>query len=143
MSGIAQLVGGLNPAGGEVPTINNPFDLNALLGMGLSPPQQALVNFLGGEQDERTRDIYARLGLGGSTMLAQDLGSNELQRLAQSAELIRGNQDIALRSEQGSLAAQSAQAQAQNQAFNQGQTNLKNITGGLGSLASAAGSLFG
>lgn len=143
MSGIAQLAGGLNPAGGDVPTITNPFDLNALLNMGLSPSQNALVDFLGGEQDERTRDIYARLGLGGSTMLAQDLGGNELARLAESSKLIGQNQQLGLATQQGSLSSQTAQANAQNQAFNQGQTNLKNITGGLGSLASAAGSLFG
>jgi len=133
MSGIAQLVGGLNPSGGSVPST---LDINSLLNIGLSPSQTALVSFLGGEQDERTRDIYARLGLGGSTMLAQDLGSNELQRLAESAQLQGQNQQLA-------LSAQGQQLQAQNQAFNQGQTNLKNITGGLGSLASAAGSLFG
>src|SRR5262245_41409775 len=117
MSGIAQLVGGLNPAGGEVPTITNPFDLNSILNMGLSPSDQNLVNFFGGQQDERTRDIYARLGLGGSTMLAQDLGGNELARLAKSAELINQDQELALRTQQGNLAAQTAQANAQNQAF--------------------------
>jgi hypothetical protein len=143
MSGIAQLVGGLNPAGGDVPNVSNPFDLNALLNMGLSPVQQSLVDFFGGEQDERTRDIYARLGLGGSTMLAQDLGGNELARLAKSADLIGHNQQLGLATQQGTLGVEQARVGAQNQAFNQGQTNLKNITGGLGSLASAAGSLFG
>lgn len=133
MSGIAQLVGGINPAGGDVPST---LDLNSLLGIGLSPSQNALVDFLGGEQDERTRDIYARLGLGGSTMMAQDLGGNELARLAETSKLQTTNQQLALQGQQ-------AQLGAQNQAFNQGQANLKNITGGLGSLASAAGSLFG
>jgi hypothetical protein len=143
MSGIAQLVGGLNPAGGDVPSVSNPFDLNALLNMGLSPVQQSLVDFFGGEQDVRTRDIYSRLGLGGSTMMAQDLGGNELARLAESAKLIGQNQQLGLATQQGTLSAEQLALQGQNQAFNQGQKNLGNITGGLGSLASAAGSLFG
>ena len=70
MSGIAQLVGGLSPAGGSVPNVStpiipNPFDLNQIFSIGLTPVEQALVDFLGGEQDVRTRDIYSRLGLGG------------------------------------------------------------------------------
>lgn len=75
-----------------------PFvDLNSI---GLTGPQQQLSDFLGSEQDARTRDIYARLGLGGSTMQAQDLGANELQRLAESAGLIQQNEQLAL-TEQG------------------------------------------
>jgi hypothetical protein len=133
MSGITQLFGGLNPAGGSVPST---LDIGSLLNIGLSPFQNDLVSFFGGEQDVRTRDIYSRLGLGGSTMMAEDLGGNELARLAKSAELATTNQQTA-------LAGQGQQLTAQQQAFNQGQTNLKNITGGLGSLASAAGNLFG
>ena len=133
MSGIAQLFGGLNPAGGSVPPT---LDLNQLFSIGLTGPETALVDFLGGQQDVRTRDIYSRLGLGGSTMEAQDLGGNELARLAESANLINQNQQTALQ-------GQAAQLAAQSQAFNQGQANLRNITGGLGSLASAAGNIFG
>jgi hypothetical protein len=195
MSGVAQIFGGLNPQGGTppatgVPNVANPFDLNSLLSigndpafsgaldlnqilnMGLSPTEQSLVDFLGGQQDTRTRDIYSRLGLGGSTMEAQDLGGNELARLAESAQLIKGDQALAeqdkglslsdltanrglgLSVQQGTagvnqnnaanfLTAQGQALTAQQNAFNQGQANLKNITGGLGSLASAAGSLFG
>ena len=181
MSGVAQLFGGLNPAGGAVPStiaptsllslfsnipqITNPFDLNQIFSIGLTPPEQDLVNFLGGQQDVRTRDIYSRLGLGGSTMEAQDLGGNELQRLAQSAGLINQNQQTALQVAQGTLGAETAagnlalgtaqaeqsgilgaqgqQLQAQLNAFNQGQANLRNITSGLGNITSGLGSLAG
>lgn len=142
MSGVAQLFGGLNPSGGDVPSITNPFNLNAILGMGLSPVEQSLVDFFGGQQDVRTRDIYSRLGLGGSTMEAQDLGGNELARLAKSAELIKGDQNLALQVAQGTLNSELGQLSAQNQAFQQGQTNLKNITGGLGQIGGALGNIF-
>ena len=141
MSGIAQLFGGLSPAGGSVPNITNPFDLNQIFNIGLTGPETALVDFLGGQQDVRTRDIYSRLGLGGSTMEAQDLGGNELARLAESANLINQNQQTALQVAQGTLSAEQAQAAAQNQAFQQGQQNLRNITGGLSSLGSLAGNV--
>ena len=164
MSGIAQLFGGLSPAGGSVPSTISPtsvlsafpqaLSLSDIFGIGLTGPEQSLVDFLGGEQDVRTRDIYSRLGLGGSTMEAQDLGGNELSRLAESANLINQNQQTALATETAAsnigaqatsalLGAQGQSISAQNQAFNQGQANLRNITGGLGSLASAAGNLFG
>ena len=61
-------------------------------------------------------------------MEAQDLGSNELQRLAESAGLINQNQQTALQVAQGTLGALTANQQAaltsqgqalgaQNQAF--------------------------
>lgn len=120
-----------------------------LSSIGLDPTQQALVDFFGGEQDVRTRDIYSRLGLGGSTMEAQDLGGNELARLAESASLISGNRGQAIQ-EQGTLgnlvqgeaglatnAALTTQAQqitaanAANQAGQSSLTNLANIAKGL------------
>ena len=162
MSGVAQLFGGLSPGGGSVPsTISptsvlsafpTPLSLSDIFGIGLTGPETDLVNFLGGQQDVRTRDIYSRLGLGGSTMEAQDLGGNELQRLAESANLINQNQQTALQTEQtaaniGSaatgavLGAQGQGLTAQQIAFNQAQTNLKNITGGLSNLGSLAGNV--
>ena len=152
MSGVASLFGGLFPGGGSTPNITtpqtfNPFDLNSILNIGLTGPETDLVNFLGGQQDIRTRDIYSRLGLGGSTMEAQDLGGNELQRLAESAQLIGQNQQVAENVAQGTLSAEQLQSSnilqaqqqsiaAQNNAFNQFQKNLSNITGGLGNIVS-------
>lgn len=139
--------------GGNVINPTNPFQpfpittaggaFGALEGIGLDPTQQALVDFLGGQQDVRTEDIYSRLGLGGSTMEAQDLGANELARLAESANLISGNRAQAIQ-EQGTLgglvqqqaalgtnAALQTQAQqitANQNAFNQGATSLSNLS---------------
>jgi hypothetical protein len=205
-SGIAGLFGGTSPAFNitnpftPFPVTNpfqdfqnpfanfqNPFDLNALLNMGLSPTQTAATNFFGGQQDARTRDIYARLGLGGSTMQGQDLGANELARLAEEQQFIEKNQQLGLSTQQGTLSAEQIAAQgtlsaeqiaaggtlsaeqlaaqtqqnfqqgtlnaeiaaanASNQAFQQGQSNLKNIVGGLnttfGGAATGAGTSGG
>ena len=162
MSGIASLFGGLNPAGGSVPptvapttvlsAFPTPLSVSDIFNIGLTGPEMDLVNFLGGQQDVRTNDIYARLGLGGSTMRTQDLGANELQRLAESATLIGQNQQTALNTETAAanigsaatsafLGAQGQGLTAQQIAFNQGQQNLRNITSGLGSLGSLAGNI--
>lgn len=121
-----------------------------LSSIGLDPTQQALVDFFGGEQDVRTRDIYSRLGLGGSTMEAQDLGGNELARLAESANLISSNRGQAIQ-EQGTLGnliqaeqqlgtnaalqTQGQQITANQNAFNQGQTSLTNLSKIIGAFA--------
>ena len=98
-------------------------------------------------------------------MRTQDLSSNELQRLAESAGLINQNQQTALQVAQGTLGAETAATNAalqtaggaasaflgaqgqtvaaQNQAFNQAQTNLRNITSGLGNITSGLGNIAG
>lgn len=166
MSGIAQIFSGIQGlTSSNIPTPTNPFQpfpittasgaFGDLSNIGLDPTEQALVDFLGGQQDVRTEDIYSRLGLGGSTMEAQDLGANELQRLAESASLISTNRGQAIQ-EQGTLGnlvqqeaslgtnaalttqnQQIAAAQAQNTA-NQGALN--NLVKGLSSLGSVGGS---
>lgn len=149
MSGIAQIISGISGLTGSsgIPNITNPLispqaGFNAVSGIGLSPEQEALVAFLGGQQDERTRDIYARLGLSGSTMMAQDLGSNELQRLAQSAGLITQNQQLGITEQQvatnAGLQTEQLQLSAANAANAANQRALNNLVAGLGSIGGGA-----
>lgn len=49
----------------------------------LTPSEQASVEQTKKEMDLGTRNTYGNLGLGGSTMESQDLGSNDLRSLAQ------------------------------------------------------------
>lgn len=168
MSGLVQSIAGITGlTSSNIPTITNPFQpvplptasgaFGDLSSIGLTPDEIALTDFLGGQQDTRTRDIYSRLGLGGSTMEAQDLGGNELARLAESASLEQANRGQAIQ-EQGvqqsgllseqQLAAQTG-IQTQNLALNaanaanrQQQAAFGNLSSGLGSLASAAGNFF-
>ena len=163
MSGIVQAISGITGlTSSNIPTITNPFTalplptaggaFGDLSSIGLTPDEIALVDFLGGQQDTRTRDIYSRLGLGGSTMEAQDLGANELQRLAESASLEQANRGQAIQEQQGQqsgqlgqqqlavtagLGTQANQLNAANLANRQQQTAFSNLSSGLGSLASA------
>jgi len=72
---------------------SGPIDLSTI---GLSPAQLSLIGFTGEEMDTRTRDIYNRLGLGGSTMEAQDLSFDALARAAFASGLITTNEQLAL-----------------------------------------------
>ena len=103
---VAQLGSAFNAKGGATPS------------GGLSAAQSALSQFSLGQSEARTRDIYGRLGLGGSTMEAQDLGGNQLASLAQTASLEQQN------------------IQNQQQAF-QNQIALSNLFGNIGKSASA------
>lgn len=155
--------------GGNVPNVVNPFfpvslptttlptageSFDALSGINLTPEEIAATDFFGGQQDVRTRDIYSRLGLGGSTMQTQDLGANELARLAQEAGFETTNRGQAIQEQgvlggqrlqeqqiqqQGTLAEQqlavnsALQAQGQNitaqqNAFQQGASSLTNLS---------------
>lgn len=161
MSQLLQGIGGLSTS---VPTATNPFQafpittassaFGDLSSIGLDPTEQALVDFLGGQQDTRTRDIYARLGLGGSTMETQDLGANELQRIAESANLIQANRGQAIQEQstlgnliqneaqlatQAGLQTQQLNLNAANAANRNFTTALGNIGGGLTSIAQNAG----
>jgi len=49
----------------------------------VTPAQQAAIAQTKSEMDTQTRGTYGNLGLGGSTMETQDLGSNDLKSLAQ------------------------------------------------------------
>jgi hypothetical protein len=166
VSGIVQSIAGITGlTSSNIPNITNPFtpislptaasSFGDLSSIGLTPDEQALVEFLGGQQDTRTRDIYSRLGLGGSTMEAQDLGSNELQRLAESANLEQANRSQAIQEQQVSggqqlqqqqtgtqagLSTQQLALNAANAANRNQQQAFSNLSSGLGSLASAVGS---
>ncbi|PWT76103.1 MAG: hypothetical protein C5B60_04490 [Chloroflexi bacterium] len=99
-----------------------PIDLSTI---GLSPAQLDLLNFAGTEMDTRTRDIYARLGLPGSTMQAQDLSFDALARSAEAAGLITTNEQLALQN--AGLATQQNIASGQ-------QATTRNIAAGSQSL---------
>jgi hypothetical protein len=166
VSGIVQSIAGITGlTSSNIPNITNPFtplplptaasSFGDLSSIGLTPDEIALSDFLGLQQDTRTRDIYSRLGLGGSTMEAQDLGSNELQRLAESANLETTNRGQAIQEQQVSgnqqlqeqstatnagLQTQNLALQAANAANRNQQQAFTNLSSGLGSLASSVGS---
>jgi len=123
MAGIGGAIGALAGSGGG--------GVNVATGVpGLTPEQQALADFTLGEQTTRTKDIYSRLGLGGSTMEAQDLGGNQLANMAETAGIENQNAQLQLQQEQLQLASQ---AQANQQSAAKGSATGSAI-GGLGSL---------
>ena len=62
----------------------------------LTPAQQALTNFTLGQNQLRTNQGYANLGLGGSTMNAQDLNADKIQSLAQQEQIDFQNEQAGL-----------------------------------------------
>jgi hypothetical protein len=113
--------------GGSLPSLPSLSDL-----LTLSPEQQALADFTLGQSNVRTSDIYARLGLGGSTMEAQDKAGNQEANLAQIGQLEQGNAGIGL-----SLAGL-----AQQGAIAQNAQNAQTSSALGGALGKLAGSLF-
>jgi hypothetical protein len=98
---------------------------------GLDPFQQALTDFTLGQNQTRTGDIYARLGLDPSTMETQDKAGNQLASLAQASGLEQQNIQNQLQENQLSLQAQ----QANNAAQAQLGSSLGSLAGGLAKLA--------
>lgn len=78
-----------------------------------------MLQFTHGQNMQRVRDQYAKLGLGGSTMEAQDLAGQNSASAAQGASLSQ----LAF---QDALQQQQLDLQAQNQFFNQDQTAAGN-----------------
>lgn len=139
--------------GGNTPTITNPFQpfplvtptgaAASLSGAGtLTPDQQTFLDLFSTQGDVLTEDIYNRLGLGGSTMEAQDRAAGRTRDVAEASTLESGNigqaiqeQQVAGGQQQGlaqlatnaALSTQGQQLQASNLAFNQGNTALTNL----------------
>ena len=67
----------------------------------LTPADQALVKSTLDQMNLGTSSRYANLGLGGSTMESQDLGSNQLRSEAESAELAALEERLGLQALQG------------------------------------------
>ena len=97
---------------------------------GLTGPQQAQADFTLGQQNVLTNDIYSRLGLGGSTMEAQDLGGNQLANLANISNIENQNANLQLAQEGLQLQSQTAA----NQQANAKGSAAGSAIGGLGKL---------
>jgi len=123
------------PTFGATPPVPNtgPIDLSTI---GLSPEQLDLIAFTGTEMDTRTRDIYNRLGLGGSTMEAQDLSFDALARAAFASGLITTNEQLALQN--AGLATQqniaSGQQSTQQRIASGQQATTQNVAAGQQSI---------
>ena len=123
------------PQFGATPPVpaTGPIDLSTI---GLTPPELDLLNFTGTEMDTRTRDIYNRLGLGGSTMEAQDLSFDALARAAFASGLITQNEQLALQN--AGLATQqniaSGQQSTQQRVASGQQATQQNIQAGAQSI---------
>jgi hypothetical protein len=121
---------------------SGPIDLSTIT---LTPAQLDLINFTGEEMDTRTRDIYSRLGLGGSTMQTQDLSFDALARSAFASGLLTTNEQLALANAELATRqniASGNQATQQNiQAGRQSLTQGNRLLGQVGALGSGLNQL--